>query len=391
MVDRIPGSLAELTPAWLTDVLRESDRSSPDVVVGEVQLTVLGTGEGFAGELARLVPVYERGDGPTSLVAKIPTSIDDNRDGSELLNVYERELRVYEELLPGLDVPAPALVHGAIEPNPVDVDKQMRMLRRLDRLPVWLLRLLVRMLQRFARQTRRRSVMLVEDLAPATVGDQVTGCDVDAAGRVLEVAARLHAATWGERAPRASTWLQRSDVAPRFFHAGFLDARKDFLARGEGILSPHTLTLVERMRKEGPTHLRKVHDTMPLCVLHGDLRLDNLFFAADGSVRALIDWQLTNLGPAMIDVAYFLTGSVAPSVTEHEIDGLLARYHDALERHGVRDYPLERVRRDYDTTLLLILHRMASLASVEFGDARGVALVDRWLARLDARVAHLPA
>jgi hypothetical protein len=49
------------------------------------------------------------------------------------------------------------------------------------------------------------------------------------------------------------------------------------------------------------------------------------------------------------------------------------------------------VRGDYDTTLLLIVHRMSSLAAVEFGDARGLALVDRWLGRIDARVAHLPA
>jgi hypothetical protein len=249
----------------------------------------------------------------------------------------------------------------------------------------------MRLLQRFAKQTLRRSVMLVEDLAPATVGDQVAGCDVVTAGRVLEVAARLHAATWGDRAPSANTWLQRSDVAPRLFHAGFLDSRKDFLARGDGILSPHTLALVERMRKEGPDHLRRVHDTMPLCVLHGDLRLDNMFFDADGSVRAFIDWQLTNLGPAMIDVAYFITGSLPPSVTDREIDDLLVQYHAALEAHGVTDYSLERARRDYDTTLLLILHRMSSLAAVEFGDARGVALVDQWLRRIDARVAHLAA
>ena len=38
---------------------------------------------------------------------------------------------------------------------------------------------------------------------------------------------------------------------------------------------------------------------------------------------------------------------------------------------------------------LLLVHRMSGLDTLEFGDDRGLALIDLWLARLDARLARL--
>lgn len=385
----IPARLEDLTAPWLEQVLRTSPGADPDVELEGVRSTVLGTGIGFAGDLARLEPTYRRGRGPSSVVAKIPTSIEDNRAGSELLGVYERELRVYQELLPVLDVPAAAFLHGAIEPNPIDAERQIAMVRRADRLPVWFLRGMGRAMRSASGRRSRRAVLVVEDLAPAEVGDQVAGCDPDAAAAVLRAVARLHAGTLGDACPEPTTWLQRADVAPRIFHALYLDSRKGFERRADGLLSPHTRELLRGLGREGPFLIRRIHDTMPECVLHGDLRLDNVFFAADGSVRALIDWQLANLGPPLVDVAYFLTGSLDVDATEHDVDDLLGVYHAALVDAGVGGYPLSRIIADYELVLALMLHRVASLDGVEFGDDRGVALVDAWVARVDRRMDRL--
>lgn len=41
-------------------------------------------------------------------------------------------------------------------------------------------------------------------------------------------------------------------------------------------------------------------------IAHGDYRLDNLIFADDGSVLAVLDWELSTLGDPMADFTYFL-------------------------------------------------------------------------------------
>ena len=385
----IPTSLDDITPDWLTGALRSGGVIDESTRVRSCPAQVLGTGEGFAGDLARLTVAYEGGDGPATMVAKIPTSIDDNRSGSEMLGVYEREIRMYQHLLPTLGAPVPELYFAAVDPNP-DWEKQLDGIRKLERLPVWLLRVIAWVLQRFVKPEPRGSVLILEDLAPAEIGDQVAGASLDRVGAVLEVAARYHAATWGDRVPDPGPWLVSGGIAPKFFQASFLGTRKKFL-RGEGRhVSGHMKRLLDRLRTDGVDRGRRLHTDVPQCLLHGDLRLDNMFFDGD-DVRALIDWQLSRTGPAVVDVAYFIAGSVAPDVDEAEIDTLLARYHRALVAAGVDDYPEARFLADYEDGLLAVLGSVTAVELLDMGDARGRELVDRMVTRLDARLGRIAA
>ena len=49
------------------------------------------------GELARLSVTYAGGGGPPTMIAKIPTQIEQNRALGKSLGIYEREVRVYAE------------------------------------------------------------------------------------------------------------------------------------------------------------------------------------------------------------------------------------------------------------------------------------------------------
>ena len=109
-----------------------------------------------------------------------------------------------------------------------------------------------------------------------------------------------------------------------------------------------------------------------------------------GSLAAIIDWQTVNRGPGALDVAYFIAGSLPPETPEAVIDDLLRSYHDALVTTGVVDYSFERLLADYEEALLLLLHRMSGLDQLEFGDDRGVALMDTWFERFDARLQRVP-
>ncbi|MEM7140631.1 MAG: phosphotransferase [Actinomycetota bacterium] len=386
----IPTGLDDITPAWLTAALRSTDVIGPEDSIDEIEVTVLGTGEGFAGDLARLNVGYGSGGGPATMVAKIPTSIDDNRNGSEMLGVYEREIGMYQEILPGLDLPVPRLYYADVDPNP-NWQKQLDGVKRAEKLPIWFIRFLAWLLRRFVKVESRPSVLIIEDLAPAEIGDQVRGTTMERIGAVLEVAAKLHASTWDTAAPPADRWLQSGGFAPKLSQATFLGMRKKFLNGAGRAVSPHTRALVGRLADDGIARGERLHETMPQCLCHGDLRLDNVFFTDDGEVRALIDWQLTRLAAGVVDVAYFIGGSVEEDTPEAEVEGLLRRYHDALVANGVSDYPWERFLRDYDDGLLGTLGGLTLIEQLDLGDDRGVDLGKKMVSRLDARLARIPA
>ncbi len=385
MAAPIPDHLDDLTTDWLTTALRAGERIDTATRVVSMSVEPLGDGAGFAGSLGRLTISYEGGGGPTSIVAKFPTSVRENRASSELLGLYEREIMVYRELLGDLPVPTAGLAYAHIEADP-KAERQIANLAKVEHLPLWLLRILGRIMLHSPAAKPKPSVLLVDDLAPATVGNQVEGCHRQDAEAVVEVAAALHAATRGPLAPPTTHWLLPGDIAPKLFQAAFLDTRKALLKRGGAILGPHTLELIEMMRRDGQAVNQRIHRNSPLCLCHGDLRLDNIFFDPNGGIAALIDWQLAYLGPGVIDLAYFITGSLPADTAERDIDELIAFYHEKLVAHGIADYPLDRLRTDYDDALLIVLQRMAGIDNIDFGEGRGVDLVDIWLERVDARL-----
>ncbi len=66
--------------------------------------------------------------------------------------------------------------------------------------------------------------------------------------------------------------------------------------------------------------------------MHGDYRLDNMLFGADGADRPLtvVDWQTVTWGPAMTDLAYFLGCALPAEDRREHYDALLDDYHRAL-------------------------------------------------------------
>ena len=75
-------------------------------------------------------------------------------------------------------------------------------------------------------------------------------------------------------------------------------------------------------------------------VVHGDYRLDNCIMAADGSVAAVLDWELCTLGDVLIDVA----GLVTWWGDSQEGEGRLADMPTTVEGFGTPADVLERYR-----------------------------------------------
>lgn len=385
-----PTTMAGFTPTWLTEELRRGGTIPGETTVSSVERQTLGQGEGFMGELARLTLTYEGVPGPPTMIAKIPTMVEHNRARGRSLGVYQREVRVYADLLPDLPIPTPT-VYAAIYEETGDEDQILQQMLKAERLPLWLLRILIRRAASNAEVPP--AVLLIEDLgASAVVGDQVAGASVDVVRRAVEKLAPFHAASWGAHDIPDESYLQSAAVITRIFHAGYRNSYKRFIEEMGHLLSDHTVALLRSIKKTGIERRRRLYSEPPQCLLHVDFRLDNLFFDDNGDIACVIDWQTSTPGPAAYDLCYFITGSLAADTPEHEVDGLIAHYHEHLVAAGVTDYPLDRLRADYDDCLMITLEGMPlGFDDLEFGDERGVALIEGWIRRLDARVQRVRA
>jgi hypothetical protein len=385
----IPQTLAELTPEWLTGALRASGLLR-EARVETVDAEVLGEGEGFVGQIARLRLGLDHpeADAPRTVIAKIPTPVRQNRVGGEMLGAYEREIQFYRELAGHVAIRTPRVYYADMDESALS-ERGPGIVRFLESLPRLLLRILLAVFAWLVRFSRRRYLLLLEDLAPAGVGDQVAGCDLARAKQALRALARAHASLWRSPSLEGRYWLADLNAAPHMFQLGFERGRPIFDARYRDRVPARVAELIDWLDANGVELARRVASG-PQTLLHGDYRLDNLFFhGAEGDVIA-VDWQAASRGPGAYDVAYFLGGTLDPGVGADEELELLRAYHGELTARGVADYDFEACLRDYQRGLLLLLQRVVSgLDALDMGEERGMTLMDLWIRRLAARLEHV--
>lgn len=299
------------------------------------------------GDCLRLALTYDRPvAAPATLVAKLPSSNETSRATGMALRTYEVEVRFYQELAHRLPVRSPVCHHAEIDLATGDF------------------------------------VLLLEDLAPARQGDQVTGCSPDQAALVLEEAARLHAPLWGDRDLDALEWPVRwTQESQDAMQAMLTVLWPNFVERYGDQLDADVVDLGHRFIAALPAYY--AHRPEPHTVLHNDYRLDNLLFATPegGPAVAVVDWQTVGIGPAVLDVSYFVgAGLTVEDRRAHEED-LVRGYHQALLASGVEGFDWDRCWADYRAFAFAGFH-MAVLASMivertDRGDAMFLAMAGR--------------
>lgn len=125
--------------------------------------------------------------------------------------------------------------------------------------------------------------------------------------------------------------------------------------------------------------------TPPRTILHGDYRLDNLFFGTPqgDAPLAVIDWQILSAGRGPYDAAYFLCGSLSPADRRsHEME-ILRSYHRTLEEYGVRGYSFEQCAWDYRHCALFCQYIPVTSVGgmIDQTNERGVALFEAMVER----------
>jgi len=281
----------DITSEWLCGVLDDD-------------IAIAGTtriGDGLVGMNVRLELRGGRPDTPRSLIAKLPSPDATSRATGVALRNYEREVMFYRHLADTVDIRVARCFHA--DWNATDGD----------------------------------FVLLLEDLAPAEQGNQITGCSAAHARTAVLELARLHGPRWADPALDAIEFLQRRTVddADRLgvlwmmFLPGFLGTYAKYLD-ADGI------ALVERFG----ARLADWIDgrTMPGTVTHGDYRLDNLMFESDegGYPVATVDWQTPGHGPASGDLSYFLGAGPQPDDRRLIERELVDEYAHALAGYEVQ-------------------------------------------------------
>ena len=250
MIDMgFPTTVEAMTLDWLTQVLREDGVLGEGVVVG-FSAEPLAAGVGFMSALRRLTLDCEAGPQgmPRTIIAKLPPPDPGARQIDEAFNFYEKEGGFYQQMAASTPMRAPRAYYSAFDP------------------------------------ASRDFVLLLEDLAPSVVADQVLGLTFDEAAMAVEALARLHARWWGDPARDKLDWLLAIN-SPQFKRLGDIctqcwPAVLDFVGDA---MPPGVRAAGEQLTFRMATMLDQAF-ARPRSMAHGDYRADNLFYRPDCEV-----------------------------------------------------------------------------------------------------------
>ncbi len=380
----IPRSLDELTPAWLTSALTESGILK-GANVQHIDSEVLGVGAGFMGDILRLKLTYDKIEpgAPVSLIAKIPTSVRKNRSLGLLGDVYGNEIEYYESIGNRMNIGVPRCYYSARDKIGIPKDKRIERLERGKDAPVWFIAIWSSISLFFLRFSRRRFILLLEDLSHLRVGDQVDGCVINEAHRALTTIAKVHAQFWNSEELNELDFVMPmgigAEVVQKFFQRHIPDDQSGLSGR----LSDKNSLQLNWLGKNGAA-LSRVLSASSFTLVHRDFRLDNLFFSDEDDEIVLFDWQMPSIGVPGYDVAYFLSAMNLEKLGLTEVSSLLDHYYSALLEQGVKNYARERLQWEYEASLLLVLQFLVSsqFGLFDFGEERGTDLLNLWLQRL---------
>jgi len=354
-----PRTLEAVTPQWLTEVL-QADGVIGDAVVIAFDGKPLGAGAGFQSSMQRLTLTYSNPTcgGPTKLIIKLTSLDPGSRQIDEAFNFYEKEVGFYQSIAPSTPIRAPKAYFSGYDPG------------------------------------LREYTLLLEDLTPLRVADQLDGLTLAQTQQALRSLAGLHGRWWRDPVLPDMPWLislnspQMKALEPIYQQCW--PATVAFLGDA---MSPPMRALGDRFATQIGTLQDRVMQ-QPCTVVHGDYRADNIFFSDDGASNgfAVADWQIVMQAGGALDVAYLLTGSLDRELRRtHETD-LLRGYHDALKSHGVDDYAFEVFREDYRACVMLTwCWPVIAIGALDHANERGVALFRAWTDRAMAAIVDLDA
>ena len=344
----IPLSLPELTKEWLQKVLNnELDGST----IIEFSSQIIGVGEGFMGELARIKLTFEEPSSVAqdSFIIKFAAARQDTRDMAADRNLYKREIGFYRDIgeRSGISIPKCHFAHYDERSN--------------------------------------KFVLLIEDLAPGEPSDQIHGTDRETSEKVIIGFAKLHAQWWNSKELESLDWAKwqitemPKEKSIEMFKIGHEEAKRT----GKFEAYPEMNRLMEYL----PPLLKfDPAPPFPFSLTHGDLRSDNVIRPTkEGGRFAIIDWQISGIGDPISDIAYWMILSLSIEERRKTEKHLLNLYHKTLLECGVKGYGYKKFVNAYRTNIAVI-QLMFSMPIDQIDDSsdRAKELFHQFYSRIDA-------
>jgi hypothetical protein len=289
---------------WVADALLPASAAS-----GATLLEIGLAGWIGTGQMARSARITLRWDGPSdlpaSVVVKVPSADPETAAFAFAQGGYLKELRFYRDIAATVECRVPGCHRTEYRPDDLE----------------------------FA--------LVMEDIAGAEQGDQFAGLRPEQLDLAIEQAVRLHAPRYGD--PTLGRAFAGRDGAPsstadladfaQLAYAASVDVMLDRL--GDGLDDE----VIEAFRTATP-HIARWAHSRPTAetVVHGDLRGDNLLFGDGTSAPevVVVDWQTVRPGPAAVDLAYLIAGSVPDPSDRADLEpDLVVGYVDRMAAAGV--------------------------------------------------------
>lgn len=312
-MDTTTDSVGAISLDRLAEAMRASGAALPDAVLAAVGSRPIGNGL-MADTLLLDLTWQEEGAGPTSAVAKVPSTDEAAARTAASLGAYEREASFYVEFVGESDIDVPRLL-GVVE------------------------------------STEGAPTLVLEDLSALSARDQLEPVGLDVIEQMRAQLAALQAPFWESDRLAATGWLHRRLGVPI---PGIAERMRTSWAMTRDYLADEyddaERAQIDRFVAGADRWAQRIGG--PVSLVHHDYRIDNMLFGPDRVV--VLDWQTVGWGAPMFDLAYVLATSLEPE-TRAEVERDFVRAHVAdLAARGI----------DFDEALAWQAYREASFATL---------------------------
>ena len=317
----IPDTPNDITPQWLTEALCSTGIPLNAIIIS---LRIKPIAElTCAGQLARLHLRFNQSQSilPSTLIAKLHAPDEPLRAKTRPFTPDKCEILFYQQLARETHLRMPHCYYSAMN------------------------------------VTDGKYVRILEDLAPAKVGDQIRGSTTEETALALRAIAGFHANWWQSEKLEGFDWLSGSPTdsisVTHWVLEEYQKAFPVFVDKTKGLLTDAVKAFGEQLPEKLTDNPQR--EKPPRTLIHGDFRLENTFFGASLGEPgfAVIDWQDISRGEGVSDVAWFIGGClrVTPKRQAEERQ-LLKIYHETLKANGVSGYTFEACWEDYRFAVL---------------------------------------
>tara|TARA_R110000824_G_scaffold61807_3_gene164031 strand:- start:9783 stop:10823 length:1041 start_codon:yes stop_codon:yes gene_type:complete len=302
-------------------------------------LTHEPVGTGQVCDSYRFTCDWSEGNHPATFIAKCPSADPVSRGAAAIFHLYDMEVGWYRDIADNCGALCPKSYHADIADN------------------------------------QQEFVLLLEDMAPASQGDQLAGASLIQVETTLSEAAALHNVQ-PEGGFESHRWLHHGEGNSEFLKNTLPNGYPVFRERFSTLLSSDILDLGQELINRLNTYV--AHDPLELAITHGDMRLDNILFHQDDRIAALVDWQTCSLGNPANDVAYLIGTSFAdPAVRREQEEDLVRAYLSQRLKPPAFKAFWQEYRRHAFSGFIMAINASLHVEQTERGDRMFAAMAER--------------